>query len=142
MQDTDFERRRKSGFGERLFAGRTTVQIVVGAIAIAVIALAFIFRPVEAPTKLQPAAAASKPTSAPVAAVVPIATPTVAPTSTPEQSAAAGEVYVVESGDTLSTIAKKYYDDASKFDKIFEANKDILESPDSLQIGQKLKIPK
>jgi nucleoid-associated protein YgaU len=47
----------------------------------------------------------------------------------------------VVSGDTLGSLAQKYYDDPSKYTVIFEANRDILEDPDSLQIGQELKIP-
>lgn len=49
--------------------------------------------------------------------------------------------WVVESGDSLSKIAKKTYDDAKKYMKIFEANKDVLKDPDLIKPGQKLKIP-
>ncbi|MCM2316244.1 MAG: LysM peptidoglycan-binding domain-containing protein, partial [Thermoanaerobaculia bacterium] len=45
------------------------------------------------------------------------------------------------SGETLSKISKKYYGDATKYMKIFEANKDILKNPDLIKVGQKLKIP-
>ena len=44
-------------------------------------------------------------------------------------------------GDTLSAIAKKYYGDASKYPKIFEANKPMLSDPDKIYPGQKLRIP-
>lgn len=47
----------------------------------------------------------------------------------------------VVKGDTLSKIAKKYYDDASLYMQIFEANKDILRDPNLIRIGQKLRIP-
>lgn len=50
-------------------------------------------------------------------------------------------VYEVVSGDTLSKIAKKFYGDASKYMKIFDANKDQLKDPDKIKVGQKLKIP-
>ena len=49
--------------------------------------------------------------------------------------------YTVKEGDTLSVIAKKVYGDAGAFDKIFEANKDVLSSPDDIKVGQELKIP-
>ena len=50
-------------------------------------------------------------------------------------------VYEVVSGDTLGAIAKKYYGKASEYMKIFEANRDILDNPDLIKVGQKLKIP-
>ncbi len=49
--------------------------------------------------------------------------------------------YVVVSGDTLGAISKKYYGKASDYMKIFEANKDILDNPDLIKVGQKLRIP-
>lgn len=44
-------------------------------------------------------------------------------------------------GDTLSAIAKKFYGDANKYPKIFEANKPMLSDPDKIYPGQKLRIP-
>jgi nucleoid-associated protein YgaU len=52
------------------------------------------------------------------------------------------QTYIVVAGDTLSGIAKKYYGKASLYMKIFEANRDILNNPDLIKIGQKLRIPK
>ncbi len=51
------------------------------------------------------------------------------------------KIYEVVGGDTLSKIAKKFYGDANKYMKIFEANKDQLKDPDKIKVGQKLKIP-
>lgn len=50
-------------------------------------------------------------------------------------------VYEVVAGDSLSKIAKRFYGDASKYPRIFEANRDQLKDPDVIQPGQKLKIP-
>jgi nucleoid-associated protein YgaU len=50
-------------------------------------------------------------------------------------------MYEVVAGDTLGAIAQKYYGKASEYMKIFEANRDILENPDLIKVGQKLKIP-
>lgn len=51
-------------------------------------------------------------------------------------------IHTVEKGETLGKIAKKYYDDASKYMAIFNANTDKLKNPDLIQIGQQLVIPK
>jgi nucleoid-associated protein YgaU len=56
-------------------------------------------------------------------------------------SSTAGTTYTVKSGDTLSGIAKQFLGDASKYQKIFEANRDILSDPDRIKPGQVLKIP-
>ncbi len=47
----------------------------------------------------------------------------------------------VESGDTLSAIAKKVYGDANKYPVIFEANKPMLSDPNKIYPGQMLRIP-
>jgi nucleoid-associated protein YgaU len=49
--------------------------------------------------------------------------------------------WTVKSGESLSKIAKDVYDDASKYMKIFEANKDQLKNPDMIHPGQKLALP-
>ncbi|EGV35298.1 peptidoglycan-binding protein LysM [Neisseria weaveri] len=56
-------------------------------------------------------------------------------------AAAAAQYHDVVSGDTLSAIAKKYYGDANKYMKIFEANKPMLSDPNKIYPGQKLRIP-
>jgi len=50
-------------------------------------------------------------------------------------------VYTVVSGDTLWRIAERQYGNGSHYMKIFEANTDVLEHPDHIQPGQKLRIP-
>lgn len=56
-------------------------------------------------------------------------------------SDAAGSFHTVERGDTLSAIAKKHYGDASKYPRIFEANRPMLTDPDKIYPGQVLRIP-
>jgi len=58
-----------------------------------------------------------------------------------DASAASDRTYTVKSDDTLSAIAKQFYNDASKYMKIFEANKNILSNPDNIAPGQVLTIP-
>lgn len=50
-------------------------------------------------------------------------------------------LHTVESGESLSKIAKHYYKDTNSYTKIFKANKDQLTNPDLIKEGQKLKIP-
>ncbi len=51
------------------------------------------------------------------------------------------QFYTVESGDTLSKIAKEHYGDAMKYPAIFEANKPMLTDPNKIYPGQVLRIP-
>ncbi len=49
--------------------------------------------------------------------------------------------HTVKSGESLSLIAKHYYGDAMKYNKIFEANTDQLKNPDLIHPDQVLVIP-
>ncbi len=49
--------------------------------------------------------------------------------------------YTVESGDTLSAIAKRFLGNANDYMEIFNANRDQLSDPDKIKPGQVLKIP-
>jgi hypothetical protein len=51
------------------------------------------------------------------------------------------EIYVVQPGETLSTIALKFYNKSSQWSIIFEANRDVLDSPNHIRPGLQLKIP-
>ena len=51
-----------------------------------------------------------------------------------------GQTYEVKSGDNLSKISKQFYGDAGEYMRIFYANRDQLNDPDKIQIGQKLVI--
>lgn len=57
------------------------------------------------------------------------------------QAAPESQIHVVEKGDTLSAIAKRYYGNAGKYQQIFEANKPMLSDPDKIYPGQALRIP-
>lgn len=56
-------------------------------------------------------------------------------------SSTATKTYEVVSGDSLSKIAKREYGNASEWPRIYEANRDILDDPNKIRPGQKLKIP-
>ena len=50
-------------------------------------------------------------------------------------------MYTVQSGDSLSKIAKAHYGDAMKYPAIFEANKPMLKDPNKIYPGQVLRLP-
>ena len=52
-----------------------------------------------------------------------------------------GLTYTVQPGDTLSKIAKNVYGNTNAYNTIFEANKNILNNPDDIKVGQELEIP-
>jgi hypothetical protein len=70
--------------------------------------------------------------------------PIVVTQSSGDQSRSANERperYVVESGDTLITISRKFYGTQTRWTDIFAANRDVLSSPNALRVGQELRLP-
>jgi nucleoid-associated protein YgaU len=55
---------------------------------------------------------------------------------------AQAQSYTVKAGDNLSKIAKEFYGDPNEYMKIFYANRDKLNDPDKINVGQQLTIPK
>jgi nucleoid-associated protein YgaU len=53
-----------------------------------------------------------------------------------------GGVYRVKAGDMLGKIAQEVYGSASRWRLIYEANRDVLASPDDLKVGMALRIPR
>jgi len=58
-----------------------------------------------------------------------------------ENPAPEAQFYTVKSGDSLSKIAKEFYQNAGKYPVIFEANKPLLTDPNKIYPGQVLRIP-
>lgn len=56
-------------------------------------------------------------------------------------TATSARTYTVSSGDTLSKIAKHFYNDGNEWQRIFNANRDVLSNPDRIYPGQHLRIP-
>ena len=52
-----------------------------------------------------------------------------------------GRFYKVQKGDSLVRIARAFYGDPAKWTLIYNENRSILDRPNSLRIGQTLKIP-
>jgi nucleoid-associated protein YgaU len=66
------------------------------------------------------------------------------PQSRTQAAAANGSAqrtYTVQSGDTLSGIAQRFYGNPGEYNKIFQANRDKLKDPDHIRPGQELVIP-
>jgi LysM repeat protein len=53
----------------------------------------------------------------------------------------AGQTYVVQSGDTLFSISRKFYKSSKRWKAILEANKKAIRDPKDLTVGQTLVIP-
>ena len=53
----------------------------------------------------------------------------------------AGQTYVVQSGDTLFSISRKFYKSPKRWKAILEANKKNIRDPKDLTVGQTLVIP-
>jgi len=61
--------------------------------------------------------------------------------NTGQTSQQGGQSYTVKSGDTLSKISKQYYGNSNEYMRIFYANRDKLNDPNKIQVGQQLVIP-
>ena len=67
----------------------------------------------------------------------------------PEQAAAIAEkqakaktrTYVVQSGDTFTSISRKFYQTPSRWKDILDANLNQIPNPDELKAGQKIILP-
>ena len=56
------------------------------------------------------------------------------------------QTYIVQSGDNMAVIAKKFYgsqwgNKTATVQKMFTANKDIISSPDRIEVGMQIAIP-
>ena len=52
-----------------------------------------------------------------------------------------GRTYIVQSGDTLASISRKFYKSPKRWEKILDANKESIRNPKKLKVGQSLIIP-
>jgi tetratricopeptide (TPR) repeat protein len=63
----------------------------------------------------------------------------------PPKETAAGKsnsrTYVVQTGDTLASISRKFYKSPARWKKILNANRKNIDDPEKLRIGQRLIIP-
>jgi LysM repeat protein len=104
--------------------------LLLAAAAVVVAALALFFVPPmllnlggQAPASPSPSPTLASPSTSPSPTPTPVPTPL---------------VYVVQSGDTLSKIAKRF---GVSLDALIEANKDRITNPDRINIGDQIVIP-
>jgi nucleoid-associated protein YgaU len=62
-------------------------------------------------------------------------------TTEPSSPAVVPQRHTVQEGDTLFTLARRYYGDAEQFGVIYQANRGVLRAPDPLPVGAELVIP-
>lgn len=62
-------------------------------------------------------------------------------TDRPRQAPRRDRTYVVRRGDTLTRIAERELGDGSRWRELYEANRNKLDSPDSLPVGEELHLP-
>ncbi len=96
---------------------------------------------VEAKAKAVATDEKAKPVAKQVSASVEKPQPTEALAKMAKVPAIAAQQYTVKSGDTLSKLAERFYSAPGKWEKIYDANKDILKNPNYIYIGMKLTIP-
>jgi nucleoid-associated protein YgaU len=51
-------------------------------------------------------------------------------------------IHTIKMGETLKTIAQKYYGDPSKSTKIYNANRSSMGHPDNVVPGAQIVVPK
>jgi LysM repeat protein len=93
-----------------------------------------------------PAPAEPTPAIVPAASQVPAPTPTVeiprqVPAPGAPDSAPGVQHYTVRAGDTLSGLAARFLGSSQRYHEIFEANRELLATPNDLRVGMVLTIP-
>ncbi len=61
--------------------------------------------------------------------------------ATAEASEPEPTFYTIKKGDSLSKIAKNEYGDGGKWRELYNANREIIDNPDLIYPGQRIRIP-
>ncbi len=67
--------------------------------------------------------------------------PLALPTGEQTEKIISQQFHIVREGETLSDISKQYYGSANKWQKILDANRDILKNANTLRPGVRILIP-
>lgn len=122
-----------SGFIERVYKSAPVAKAVPKSEPVAAPAVA---KAQVAEAKTKPVATEEKPK--------PVARQVTSPSAKAETSVATAKAaaqYTVKPGDTLSKLAGQFYNSPDKWEKIYEANRDLLKNPNYIYVGMKLTIP-
>lgn len=95
----------------------------------------------ESPVSLAPEQPAEAAANEPIIQAAPALATRPTPTRPTTPAAETGRRHVVVKGDTLFSLAQKYYGNRSRWRDIYAANRDVLPSENSLRLGMELKIP-
>jgi 5'-nucleotidase len=94
-----------------------------------------------APPPVPPGPTAHEPVPGAVEPPPPVA-PSGLEVSTPLPSIPVAEKrHVISEGDTLFSLATEYYGNVARFNDIYQANRDVLFSPERLPVGAAIRIP-
>ena len=102
--------------------------------------------PVSAPatpvaSSQPPSAIAAASGPPPASGIIMASAPVVLTTESSTAESPRVRVYVVQKGDTLQSLALRYYGARAGWEKIYQANRSGLPSKDQLKVGQQLVIP-
>jgi NitT/TauT family transport system substrate-binding protein len=131
-----------SGFVDRLYKSTAVAKATPRTEATEPAAAPIATKERPAPVDAKAKAVTAEEKTKPIAKQVPMpAEKTTTSVATAKTTKSAAEEYTVKPGDTLSKLAQRYYNSMSKWERIYEANRDILKNPNYIYIGQKLMIP-
>ncbi len=51
------------------------------------------------------------------------------------------DFYEIAAGDTLWSLARRFYGEGAKYTLLFAANREVIQDPDKIFIGQKIRVP-
>lgn len=94
----------------------------------------------ESPVSLAPVGPTETQEEEPLIQAAP-SQPVRAPPTKPTAPAESGRRHVVVKGDTLFSLAQRYYGNRSRWRDIYAANRDVLPSENALRLGMELRIP-
>lgn len=121
---------------------KASASLAIGALVVMSVLLAGCGEATEAVETSPPPAEAAAPTTT---ATEPALAPSQPAPGEPDHEAPAepaGEIYVVQPGDTLAEIAHRMYGEYGQWERIYEANREVVgDDPDALQVDMELRIP-
>lgn len=135
--------------GLRPLHEEVAVEVEGGAVEEVVFPVADRRRRVEfaGPEPLRVRATAPSATAPPATAPPATAPPATAPPATPaapaddRPEAAVPEVHLVQPGESLAAIARRYFGTPDRWVEIFELNADVIATPHHIEAGMRLRVP-